>query len=517
MTRRPFDLSRRSLVKGVAVTGALGAMLAARRAPAQTVGDRPVITNGVQSGDVSGGNAVIWSRTDRPSRMIVDYATTESMANVQRVVSPLVLESSDFTAKVALENLPAGQTVFYRVAFEDLANPGVMSEQATGRLRTPGTGDISFTWSGDTAGQGWGIDEARGGMTIYETMRTHNPDFFLHSGDTIYADGPLKEEVELADGTMWRNIVIPEKTKVAETLAEYRGNFRYNLMDTNVRALAAEVPMLVQWDDHETLNNWYPGEMLLADDRYTVKSSSLLAANSRQAFFEYMPIRTDPSGAMRVQRVIRRGAMLDIFFLDMRTYRGPNTPNREEGGTPFLGAQQIAWLKRELLNSKATWKAIASDMPIGLMVADGETNFEAVANGDGPALGREVEMAGLLRFIRDAGIRNVVWFTADVHYTAAHRYDPNGAQFTEFAPFWEFVSGPLNAGTYGPNALDNTFGPQVVYQKAPAEGQANLPPSDGLQFFGHVRIDGATQVMTVTLRDAADNALWSIDLEPELA
>jgi len=517
MTASKLPLTRRSLVKGAAATSLLGTMLAARRAPAQSAGERPLIVNGIQSGDVSGGNAVIWSRCDRPARMIVDYATTESMANAQRAVSPAVLETSDFTAKVELEGLPAGQTVFYTVSFEDLANPGVMSEPARGRLRTPGTGDITFTWSGDTAGQGWGIDESRGGMTIYETMRTHNPDFFLHSGDTIYADGPLKEEVTLVDGTIWQNLVTPEKTKVAETLAEYRGNYRYNLLDANVRTLAAEVPMLVQWDDHETLNNWYPGEMLLADERYTVKSSSLLAANSRQAFFEYMPIRTDPSGAMRIERVIRRGAMLDIFFLDMRTNRGPNTPNREEIETPFLGADQLAWLKRELLSSNATWKAIASDMPIGLLVPDGETDFEAVGNGDGPALSRELEIARLLRFIRDNAIRNVVWFTADVHYTAAHRYDPTAAKFTEFAPFWEFVSGPLNAGTFGPNGLDNTFGPQVVYQKAPAEGQVNLPPSDGLQFFGHVRIDGASQVMTVTLRDAADNALWSIDLEPERA
>ncbi|WP_280302299.1 alkaline phosphatase D family protein [Nocardia abscessus] len=41
---------------------------------------------------------------------------------------------------------------------------------------------------------------------------------------------------------------------------------------------------------------------------------------------------------------------------------------------------------------------------------------------------------------------DVVWLTADVHYTAAHRYSPERAVFTEFDEFWEFVSGPLNAG-----------------------------------------------------------------------
>jgi hypothetical protein len=79
-------------------------------------------------------------------------------------------------------------------------------------------------------------------------------------------------------------------------------------------------------------------------------------------------------------------------------------------------------------------------------------------------------------------------------------------RFQDFEPFWEFVSGPIHAGT---------FGPQVVYAKAPSKEQgANLPPSLGMQFFGHVAIDGGTEVMTVTLRDVGDNSLWSTALEP---
>ena len=60
-----------------------------------------------------------------------------------------------------------------------------------------------------------------------------------------------------------------------------------------------------------------------------------------------------------------------------------------------------------------------------------------------------------------------MWLTADVHYAAAHYYDPNKAQFQDFEPFWEFVSGPFHAGTFGPNELDNTFGPEVKFFKAP--------------------------------------------------
>jgi len=129
-----------------------------------------------------------------------------------------------------------------------------------------------------------------------------------------------------------------------------------------------------------------------------------------------------------------------------------------------------------------------------------------------PNSGRQSQKLGF--FVPSNGIRNVVWLTADVRYTAAHFYDPNKAQFQDFNPFWEFVSGPLNAGSFGPGDMDNTFGPQVVYVKSP-DGRPNLPPTEGLQFFSHVRIDGASEVMTVTLRDIADQQLYTVDLQPE--
>src|SRR5215831_3280160 len=113
-----------------------------------------------------------------------------------------------------------------------------------------------------------------------------NADFFLHSGDQIYADGPIKAAVALDDGTVWRNLTTEAKSKVAETLADFRGNFAYNMLDENRRRFAAEVPYLVQWDDHETRNNWYPGQ-LIGDERYRVRSASLLAAFAKRAMFEY--------------------------------------------------------------------------------------------------------------------------------------------------------------------------------------------------------------------------------------
>jgi alkaline phosphatase D len=56
-----------------------------------------------------------------------------------------------------------------------------------------------------------------------------------------------------------------------------------------------------------------------------------------------------------------------------------------------------------------------------------------------------------------------------------------------------------------------------MYQKACSVGQGdNLAPCFGMQFFGHVAIDRATEVMTVTLKDVDDHDLWSIEIEPRM-
>jgi alkaline phosphatase D len=524
--RRRGTVSRRTVLRGLgalATTGTQLFMPAISRAD-----DRPAFTHGLQSGDVSVDSGIVWTRCDRPSRVRIEVSTTDGFKDVLQQVWVDALPESDFTAKVLLEGLPPDQEIFYRLTAQNHAEPTIVSAPMVGRFRTaPSTSrNVSFVWSGDTCGQGWGIDEARGGMKTYATMLKHRPDFFIHSGDTIYADGPIPAEIKLPNGELWKNIVMEEKSKAAETLAEFRGNYKYNLLDGNLRAFNAEVPMFAQWDDHEVTNNWWPEEPIGRGEhvrkKYTDKNMLAMVARATRAFHEYMPIRPQPAEPGRLYRKIAYGPLLDVFMIDMRSYRAANGENRQTTYGPdsyFLGPAQVAWLKRELKASRATWKVIAADMPIGLFVMyDGDRKFgsEGIAQGDGGApLGRELEIADILGFIKREKVRNTVWLTADVHYTAAHYYDPNKAKFQEFDPFWEFVSGPIHAGSFGPNELDATFGPQLMYVKAPSKEQGqNLSPAFDLQFFGHVAIDGKTERMTVTLRDWNDAALWSTALDP---
>ena len=440
------------------------------------------------------------------------------LADGRRVVGPDAGESTDMTAKVVLTGLAPGTVHPYRVRFAELQEPGRLGEAVSGSFRTaPATrSDVRFQWSADVAGQGWGINPGWGGYRIFHVMREQRPDFFIHCGDTIYADNPIPEGIRMDEGTVWRNLVAEGVEKVSETLDELRGRHRYNLLDEHLLAFRAAVPQIAMWDDHETLNNWYPGEVI-DDPRYRERRVDIIAERARQAFLEYHPIAPSADGPARIHRSVPYGPSLEVFALDMRSYRGANSSNRQMipgPDTAFMGTGQLAWLASALRESKATWKVVAADMPIGLIVRDGRGAFENLANGDGPPLGRELEVAALLQGLKRDGVRNVVFLTADVHYTAAHHYAPERARFKDFDPFWEFVSGPLNAGTFGPEELDDTFGPKVVFQKAPAPGQANLSPSAGLQFFGEVRIDGATEAMTVTLRDLTGAALWSTVLQP---
>ncbi len=206
-----------------------------------------------------------------------------------------------------------------------------------GRFRTAPANkrDVSFVWGGDVAGQGWGINPDDGGMFTFSAMRKQRPDFFLHSGDTIYADGLIQAEVKLADGKLWKNVTIPEKAKVAETLDEFRAAHKYNFLDDNLRAFNAEVPIVVQWDDHEVTNNWSLSKELPA--AYKERNITLLAARAARAFHEMYPMRESIVEPGRVYRTARAMARIStsscwtsaaIAAPTVRTSRPPTAPTR---------------------------------------------------------------------------------------------------------------------------------------------------------------------------------------------
>ncbi|HWO26343.1 MAG TPA: alkaline phosphatase D family protein [Kofleriaceae bacterium] len=473
--------------------GSLSTLACGPRAPAVRT-QQPRVTHGVQAGDVQTGRALVWARCDEPARMVVEWDTTASFARPRAIAGPVVTPDSDHTGIVALDGLPDAQTIAYRVRFEREAARGA-SAWATGRFATPRPDRVRVAWTGDTCGQGYGRNPEWGGLRGYAAIRAAEPAVLVNSGDLIYADNPIVAEQQTPDGRTWRNVTNERVARVAESLDDFRARFAYNLEDEHVQTLAAEVPVIAQWDDHETHNNWWPGQTL-DDARYRERDASRLAAHALRATFEWTPIPRGP-----VHRVVRYGPLLDVVVLDCRSFRTPNDPGRGEAGA-MLGSAQAAWLVETLAASRARWKIVACDQPIALVIRDGSDRQEGWANADpGPPLGRERELAGVLAALKTRGVRNVAWITADVHYAAAHHFDPARAQGVDFEPFWEHVAGPIHAGTFGPEELDPTLGGEVRFQWAPPPGAGNLPPWDGLQSFG--TIDVALDALAITL--------WGID------
>src|SRR5689334_4771394 len=95
VTRREFA---GTMLQSAGAAFAIGP-LADSISAAAIIENRPAITHGIASGDVSFDSAVIWSRADRRARMLVEWSTTESFKSSQRVRGSWTGEDKDFTAK----------------------------------------------------------------------------------------------------------------------------------------------------------------------------------------------------------------------------------------------------------------------------------------------------------------------------------------------------------------------------------------------------------------------------------
>jgi len=242
--------------------------------------------------------------------------------------------------------------------------------------------------------------------------------------------------------------VIEEKAKPRRRWPVPAPTNKYNLLDKELLAFNAEVPIFSQWDDHEVTKHWWPGEPLTRAEhqrkKYVEKNALILAARASRAFHEYIAAALHPDRAPDASIArFRTDRCSTCFMLDMRSLSRPNGEGQEESYGPaayFLGPAQVAWLKRELLNSQATWKVIGADMPIGLnrrLRHDRKWGVEAIARATGRrAAASSRSPTSSPSSNGRACAKHASGLTADVHYTAAHYYDPNKAVFQDFEPFW---------------------------------------------------------------------------------
>ena len=130
-----YQKSRRTFIKNAGfalsaglVTSGSGLSSIAESLDATAISDQPQLTHGIQFGDVLSNQAIVWSRSDRPSRMVVEYSFNPDFKDSALIQGPLALENSDYTARIDLTGLPSGQDVFVKVMFQELNNHQTLSK-----------------------------------------------------------------------------------------------------------------------------------------------------------------------------------------------------------------------------------------------------------------------------------------------------------------------------------------------------------------------------------------------------
>ena len=405
------------------------------------------------------------------------------------------IEATDFTAKLDLARPAAGRADFLSRAVAGPARPedaraSRRSAASSRRRRRTRPRDVKVAFTGDVCGQGWGIDPARGGLKMFETMRRAEPDLFIHLGDTIYADNPIPAEVQAR-----RRHALEERhdaRKAARRPDRSTISAATTATTCSTKTCAdstRQSRQLVLWDDHETHNNWFPAGPVCRPALSASKARPCLPRGPARRFSNTSRSASSPaiaSGSIAASGSARCSKCSPGTCGATAARTRPNRQAELTAESAILGAPQLAWLKPRLQASTATWKVIASDMPLGLIIADGH-DFEAVANGDGgPPLGRELEIADLFNSSATRRSQNVVFITADVHYAAAHYYDPAQAKFTEFKPVLGVRRRPGPRRHVRPRPARRHLRPAAQIPRHPArhEGQ---PPARAKAFSSSAR------------------------------
>ena len=109
MIRIRNGFTRRKLLTTAASGGALSALGSLAKPYLSFAADRPSVSHGVQSGDVSTDSGMVWARADRPARMLVEIATTDSFKDIRHGVFVDALPETDLTAKALIDGRSAAR------------------------------------------------------------------------------------------------------------------------------------------------------------------------------------------------------------------------------------------------------------------------------------------------------------------------------------------------------------------------------------------------------------------------
>jgi alkaline phosphatase D len=410
---------------------------------------------------------VLWVRAPAAGEVGLAHGAKDQPSPARTTLQ--VEPATDLTARLQLSGLRPGTRYTYRVSQGTRAADGEF-------VTAPGPDDparVALLWSGDLGGGGF-CRRADTGYRIFRAMARHRADFFVFVGDTIYSDhrcsGPG---------------LVPGADFVAATLDQFRQKHRYNREDPALVALLEATSVYAIWDDHEVRNDFAgPTEPLMPI--------------GRQAFLEYWPIVAPPEEPARLYRRFRWGRLLEVFILDTRQYRSANS-HVDGPDKTMLGTPQRQWLIDGVAGSPAAWKIVVTSVPLSVSTGRPHRDSWSSATVWGvpqEGTGFATERDAILGALRQRGVRNLVFLTADVHHPELIRHQP-APGFT----FHEFIAGPLSATQGRPRPLDAALNPTSLFARG------------GVNSYGEITIEPAQ--LTVRLLDEDGAVLATHAIKPE--
>jgi len=302
-------LSRRQLLQGFGAS--LGA-LALRGF--EVYADEPFyFTHGVASGDPLADRVILWTRLIPGSGEHADIDCRWQVAKDSKFTQIISAGSTstnaarDYTVKVDATGLVPDSHYFYRF----LSGSGAVSSPI-GRTRTLPSGSIEKFRLGVCSCSNY----PQGYFNVYRHMANTDLDLVLHLGDYIYEYAEGVYDNPVATDKLGRKV---EPSNEILALEDYRMRYGLYRTDKDLQAVHARHPFICVWDDHELANDcWKAG----AENHNEGEGDfAVRAQNARQAYHEWMPIRTSSAGDQApIYRSFKIGNLADLMMLDTRVH-----------------------------------------------------------------------------------------------------------------------------------------------------------------------------------------------------
>ena len=372
-------IDRRSFV----ATGLLGygAFAIPGFASAAIVADLRGFTHAVASGEPGADSVLLWTRylpaNGGEATVRVEVAETADFARIVGGGAQQTGPWRDHTAKITIAGLRAGQDYHYRFVAPD------GSFSPVGRTRTlPGEG--AKAWRAavfSCSNLGFGMFNAYGHAAARDDF-----DCAIHLGDYFYEYGPgiypsAKEAVAGREPLPAQEVV---------HLADYRLRYASYRADPDLQALHRRLPMIAQWDDHESADNSWEGGAENHDPatqgQWTARREAAI-----QAYREWMPVSDEPWKAYDIgrlatlfrteTRLLARTRQPDIAPLFKQADPAAALKAFRDGAwmdpaATMMGTQQEAWLAQAM---RASVKAGRPWQVVGFGTIMGETVMPADA------------------------------------------------------------------------------------------------------------------------------------------